>query len=388
MTIERIIFFPNTLSQYDVLGSFTKGLMEALKRLGIDCELVIPDRNKIMPFLSHIYVSQPDFTLSFNGLLPNDKGEFLSDVLDLPHVCCLVDSANFFLSLKDSPRNIITCPDRTSCTLFQSQKVRHTFFLPHAVNKEILELQEEEPIYDAVFLGSAIDYLAIQEKWKAKYDSKTIKILKDCQEAVFSDPSLPYQTALMSAIPIESLEENEYVQLLNDFDLFLRGKDRIQLIKSIKGCSVHVFGGSTGFRSWKELLGAAMGNIYLHDPVSYFDSIAIMRKSKIVLNSSPMFKHGAHERIFTGLACNACVLTNETSYMLENFEHGNDILLYRPLQKDAIDGVLQPYLNNETLRKEIAAAGKNKVARFHTWDNRAKDLLVQLEPILEELADA
>ena len=100
-----------------------------------------------------------------------------------------------------------------------------------------------------------------------------------------------------------------------------------------------------------------------------------------------MFKYGAHERIFTGLACNALVLTNETAYMLENFEHGKDILLYKSNQKEVVDDLLQPYLNQESLRKQIAQAGKNKVALYHTWDHRAKELVSQLEPILEALAE-
>lgn len=388
MTVEHIIFFPNTLSQYDALTHFTEGLMSAFKRIGIHCELVIPNKKDILPFLTRIYVDQPDFTLSFNGLLPNEKGEFLADVINVPHVCCLVDSAHFFESLKASPLNIITCPDRTSCSLFQAMKVKHTFFLPHAVSKEVLESTETYPaLYDVVFLGSGIDYLAILEKWKLKYEPKLVKTLQDCAEAVLEDPALPYQTALLASCNPENFEEKEYIQLLNDLDLYLRGKDRIQLIKSIKSCKVDIFGSSIGLRSWRELLGAVGANVRIHDPVSYKDSLQIMRKSKVVLNSSPMFKHGGHERIFTGLACNALVLTNETSYMLENFDHGKELLLYRAHHMDAIDGMLLPYLKNEKLRQQLVEAGKQKVALYHTWDHRAKELIAQVEPILESLSE-
>lgn len=388
MTIERILFFPNTLSQYDALTHFTQGMMNAFLRLGIRCELVIPNKNDMLPFLSSVYLDQPDFTLSFNGLLPNDKGEFLADVLNIPHVCCLVDSAHFFTALKNSAFNIITCPDRTSCALFQAMGVKHTLFLPHAVDKEIVESNERQPmLYDVCFLGSGINYLAILEKWKANYDAKTVKLLRDCAEAVLDDPALPYQMALIASLNPESFKEDAYTQLLNDLDLYLRGIDRIRLIKSIKNCPVHIFGSCLRGNSWKEILGAAGPNIHVHNPVSYQESIAIMRQSKIVLNSSPMFKQGGHERILTGLACNALVLTNETSYMLENFEHGKDLLLYSNRKIDSVDEMLAPYLENEELRLQVAASGKQKVLRSHTWDNRAKELIAQVEPILEILGD-
>ncbi|KAF3362201.1 hypothetical protein PHSC3_001268 [Chlamydiales bacterium STE3] len=385
MSIQHIIFFPNTLSQYDVLNQFTKGLMKAFQKLGISCELVVPERQDIFPFLQRIYADQPDFTLSFNGLLPNENGEFLADVLGLPHVSCLVDSAHFFAALKESPLNIITCPDRFSCTLFEEMQVNHTLFLPHAVDVDVLKAPSEPSIYESVFLGSCVDYEEILEKWKFTYPAPIVKKLIECVEATLSDPALPYQLALKNSLDSCHFREEEYFQLLMDLDLYLRGKDRVELIQSIRSCPVHIFSNNSDV--WQKLLGSNSPNLIFHPPVHYEEALAIMRKSKIVLNSSPMFKQGGHERIFNGLASNALVLTNATSYVQENFEAGKELLLYQSHQKGTVDEMLQPFLQNESLRRTVAERGKQKVARLHTWDQRAQELIDRLEPMLAELAD-
>ena len=53
---------------------------------------------------------------------------------------------------------------------------------------------------------------------------------------------------------------------------------------------------------------------------------AFMARSKIVLDATSKFPHGAHERIWYGMAEGAAILTDRSTYMEQDFTHGADIL--------------------------------------------------------------
>lgn len=386
MKLEHVVIFLNHLSQYNVLTCFTEGVAAALERQGISCEFAKPDKQDLMPFLAKIYVNQPDCTLSFNGLLPNEFGDFLCDKLEIPHICCLVDSAHFFSSLANSPFNIITCPDEASCDVFHEMNFPNAYFMPHAVDRKLFDepIQESRP-YDAVFLGSCIDYLSILEKWEAKYPANLVKGLKEGAERVLQDPHLSYQRALPLIVNQEAIGVEEYGNLMRDFDLYIRGKDRIELIQSIKTADLHVFGESLGKRTFKDYLKSQENRIVFHPSVNYPEALKIMGQSKIILNSSPMFKKGGHERIFSGLALGAAVLTNETEFMLKNFKRDEEILLYNPKAKEEINENLKFFLSQESARKNLALRGREKVLKQHIWDNRIQDLVPKLEAAIEKI---
>lgn len=384
MKIETIAVFPNTLSQFDVLSHFTQGLILALKRLGIQTDLLVPNKKDPMSFLSKIYREQPDCTLSFNGLLPNEFGEFLCDQVEIPHVCCLVDSAHFFSVLRQSPLNVIACCDLASCDIFQSWNST-ALFMPHGIDKALTTESLGEKPFDVVFIGSSIDFLAILDKWRSNLDPKTVTALLECAEAVLKDPALPYQKALTAFVPPEQFDSSTYEKLMQDVDLYIRGRDRVELIQSIQETDVHIFGPSLGARSWKELLGSKPHRAIIHHEISYLESLNVMRESKIVLNSSPMFKFGGHERIFLGMALGALVISNETAFLKDQFVDGEDLALYTPSDKSGVSEVIKKYLTDEPLRKKMAINAREKVARSHTWDKRAAKLIADLEPILEKM---
>ncbi len=51
------------------------------------------------PFLDTLFADRPECTLSFNGLLPDAEGRFFCEMIQIPHVACLVDAPTQFFSL-------------------------------------------------------------------------------------------------------------------------------------------------------------------------------------------------------------------------------------------------------------------------------------------------
>ena len=117
--MKRIDVFMPPLSTYGVLHHFTEKMHEALLRAGIQSRLLEAKRNDPGPFLKALFEDKPDCTISFNGLLPDTQGRFFCDMVNIPHVACLVDSPNSYLSLTQSPLTIITCVDQSSVDFFR-----------------------------------------------------------------------------------------------------------------------------------------------------------------------------------------------------------------------------------------------------------------------------
>lgn len=378
-------------SQYGVLHHFTKKLCEALIRSGVTCRLLQAERNNPKPFLTEIFQDPPDCTLSFNGLLPDDEGRFFCDMIQIPHVACLVDSPNQFFSLIKSPYTIITCVDRFSCEFYRGMNFDNVLFMPHGVEKNLTFNPEVERTHDVVLLASCIDYNEIRQGWTKKYSKELCRVLDEAAEMTFADQETPYVQAFVQALDkhlgqnMINTQQLDFVSILEDLEFYIRGYDRIQMIKNIKDATVDIYGSEDTAETWKKYLGSNQKNVRIHEPVPYDRALDLMKQSKIILNSCPWIKNGGHERIFAGLACGALVITNENIFMRENFKDGDSIAFYRFNHWDKLNHQVNQYLANEDKRSSLAHKGRELVMKGHTWDHRAAVLLKELPPLLQRI---
>lgn len=385
--VKRIDLFMPPLSQYGVLHYMTKDIYNALIRAGVNCRLLVADHDDPEPFLQSLFNNPPECTLSFNGLLPDAKGRFFCEMIKIPHIACLVDSPNQFAALAQCKLNIITCPDLYACEFFRGLKVENVLFLPHGVGKDTEPSKDKNKKYDVVMLASCIDYENIRDQWKGKYSKDVCAILNLAAEKSAADFSLPYVEAFVQAMnellpKSPSIDPSTFnlMQLLDDLEMYLRGKERVELVRGIKNAKIDLFG--AGWDNEK-YFRKKNSNIVMHDPVHYEEALEIMKRSKIVLNSCPWIKNGGHERIFAGMACGAVVITNENPFMKEHFKDGEDICYYNHGKFDGLDGIIATYLSDDAKREKVAASGRKKVMQGHTWDHRVAALLKQLPGCLE-----
>jgi len=370
-------------SQYGVLHTLTKELYEALQRQGIQCRLLIAERENPKPFLESIFSDPPDCTLSFNGLLPDKNGNFFCDMIKIPHVCVLVDSPNHFAALAKSPFNIITCPDLFGCEFFKGLGSEAIIFMPHGVDKNLK--QGGEKIYDVVMLSSCIDYEAIEKNWQSKYSKDFCDILKKAADEALTNPTISYVQALVEKINqsgemISSYQIN-MVELLDELERYFRGKDRVDLIRNIKSAKIDLFGAKDGVIGWDNYLGD-QANVTLHDPIPYEEALDVMKKSKIVLNSSPWIRNGGHERLFASIMCEALAVTNENLYIQDHFEVGKELLFYHPGDWEDLNEKIEFFLTHDEERKAACQKAREKVLKEHTWDERVSKLLLLIDECL------
>lgn len=389
--MQRIDLFMPPISRYNALHHMTKDIFQAFKRLGVNCRLLVAQKDNPQPFLESIFSDKPDFTFSLNGLLPDEQGRFFCDMIKIPHVGFLVDSPNHFVTMAKSAMNIITCPDVFSCHFLRGLHCENVLFLPHGVAADLAPDPKLQRTYDVVFLASCIDYKAIEEKWKTAYPKPIQDILFHAAEIALSPEAPPYVQAFVAAMNDSVSKHAELdpaainmIELLDELEVYIRGKDRVELVRAIRDADVLVIGAGGGESGWEKYLSDRK-NVTIRPPIPFEEALEVMKQSKIILNSCAWINAGGHERLFAGMACEALVITDQNPWLKEKFTEGQELAFYRHGKWDEVNAMINGYLADEPKRRETAQKGRDKVMKEHTWDVRMKSLLQQIAPILEKL---
>ncbi|MDF2549117.1 MAG: hypothetical protein K0S07_184 [Chlamydiales bacterium] len=388
LVFNHICFLVNT-NLYDTKRYFVSCLVKACQRAGIHSSVIDSDAwNEVTA--QKIAALNPDLTCSFNEVLPDEMGRFMWDDLQLPHLALIVDPVIYSLHLLKSPFSILTTVDRYDLELLKSFQFERSFFFPHAVDRDEMPGAEAERCYDAVFIGSCYDHEGLREEWRQRCSKRDSLLIEESVERVLADNSTFFVQALWNTLQERSvsLEEVDFHSLCFYTDYYLRGKDRFELIKSIEHVDLHLFGQphpETPYgRSWQRYLERP--NIHLHPPVSYVESLEVMKKAKFCLNSTPSFKNGTHPRIFAGMALESVVVTNDNQFFGEFYDDGKDILLYQHKQWHLLEEKLLSLLKEPEKRMAMAREGRRKTMQDHTFDSRVETLQRELPPLLEKLS--
>lgn len=377
---------------YESKRHFSTKLAEALERKGIKT-LLIDVKEGVLgaEIISQIVRFKPDLTCSFNSLLPISEKQFLWDYLQTPHLSVVVDPVIYSMNLIDSPFSIIASVDQNDVQALKSYPFHNVFFWPHAVERELSGKGEKEKPYEVVFLGSCYDYESLRASWRQQNQEKINNVIDDAIDLVLVDNHTSIAQALVKAINSTKIspEGLDFQSMYYYVDYYTRGKDRVDLIKSIKDAKVHVFGElsrdtAVGVMGWEQYL-ANCPNVSINPSVTYEKGLEILKRSKIALNSMPFFKNGTHERVFTALGCGALPITSDNVYWRSHFKDGEELVLYASADIQEVDEIVNTYLNEDKLRNHIVAQGAAKIQKEHTWDVRVEQLLKELSPILSHV---
>lgn len=387
--IDRICLLVN-YNLYESKRHFVQGLIQALNRREIETKVIDVQETPLdSRGIASIQAFDPQLTCSFNTFLPTRENLYLWDIIQVPHLYIHVDPALYASHLTRSPYIIISCVDRKDTAALRSESFPRAFFLPHAIERGIAYEENKERPLDVVFLGSCYDYETLSEMWKKDFTPEQIAFLKDAVERVLADNSTSIADALVQAWSAAKLDSRtiDFITMYKYIDYYSRGKDRVDLIRSIKNTKVHVFGDVAPDipackKGWSHYL-KDQSNVVIHPAVNFSESLEILKQAKVCLNSNPFFKEGSHERILYAYACGALPLTSDNLWVREEFIDGTDIILYQHDALDKVEVKLQPFLENENKRRAAVNLGKDKVLKKHTWDNRVEEIIATLKDVTE-----
>ena len=366
-----LILPPTKRAGYGVLESFTRDLNSAFGQIGVESRILEPSSRLI----STLIRDQPDYTLSFNGILPDPEGRWLCEMVDIPHIAYIVDSPNHFLELAKQSMNVIVTIDQGFAGLFERYGAERVCFLPHAVSREVTFTHEAHPEFGWVFFGTCFDVEAIEMQWQRDYSQRVQEVLHAAASLALEDPQIFYFDAFMRSAESHGLTPAELGNLsipvlLQSLENKIRGEDRLFLLRNLEGIPVDVFGRSIHKRGWGELLRGS--SVCVHDAIDYSQVKSIIRRSKGVLNSTPSIRYGAHERIFEAMAAGVGVVTSESVFLRNEFG-GENFYIYGDVSSPQ-----RAFKAEEELGGDKKESRCRAVIKHHTWIKRAEQLVAFL----------
>jgi hypothetical protein len=255
--------------------------------------------------------------------------------------------------------------------------------MPHGVDKNLTFDAGQKRDIDILFLASYIDYEKLRQEWQQVLPKIVSQVMDDAIALTFSDDKTSFIEAFNFAYRDRLGLKEEPKNMGQDFVLplvllerYVKGKERVDLVKSIKDAQITIFHGhNPNEPGWEKVLDEGCKNVTLLGPLDFEEGLDAMKRAKIMLNSSIKNKQGAHERVFYGFACGALSLTNENPFINQDFEDEENILFFHPQRLDEVNDKLCSYLADEDKRKEAAAQGRTIVMSGHTWDHRVRALI-------------
>lgn len=367
-----------------MLTYLLKKIYEAFVRLGYDCRLVSSD-----DFFTTSVNDPPDLVFGINGVPFNKERQMLCDIIKKPYFSYLIAPPYRFHEVIGSPYVYVGCDDRYGCEFMDDMGFERSYFFPHGVDQNLSPDPKIDRDIDVLMPMTFMDYELLRDEWWKLLPEIVCKVMDDAIEITLSDNHTSFMKAFSDAYKVHlGLPENpkkigfDLALPLMLMERYIKGKERVDFVKSITDAKVTLLNGhQQGHPGWEKVLGDKYKNITLHEPVSFYDMIELMKRSKIVLNCFSKNKEGAHDRVFNAFACGALSMTNENVFLKDFFEDEKNILFYQPYKLEDVNAKLNKFLADEELRQHVAETGRQEVMANHTWDCR----ILALSDLWEEL---
>jgi len=276
----------------------------------------------------------------------------------------------------------ITVVDRTHLEILSFLDVKHdAFFLPHA---GMMPLSGLPGIFDRdidiLFVGS-IPFQPTREMLDGKASFLRAKdlgvsLLRGTAERILEKSQEPF-AAFREACDeysfdldvLDSEAKFNCCEALAFLSRWCESKKRIDLLKALKSVPVAIVGEIP--LSVRNSLGSH--HMY-YGPLLGYQVLMLMQRAKILLNSVSVFPRGAHERVFYGMACGACVVTDKSEYLKEYYNDNED-LFYFPEDAGVFDDFFIEKLKNLDKLQKITASAVLKYENRDTWYCRSEEVI-------------
>lgn len=158
---------------------------------------------------------------------------------------------------------------------------------------------------------------------------------------------------------------------MNFIDLYVRNTQRTQVVKELVDAGITVQAVGAG---WEKLKCRHPEYLKMIPQMDSQTCLMLTKRAQISLNVMPGFKQGAHDRIFNAILNGAISVSDDNYYLRDILPEGCGICYYDMQQLESLPSLVQKLLEHPEQRKEICAAGYEKVSQYHTWRERAFQL--------------
>ncbi|MBD5484967.1 MAG: glycosyltransferase [Lachnospiraceae bacterium] len=318
----------------------------------------------------------------------------------IPYVCWSVDSPvpELFSNALKNEWNRVFLFDRAQYEMFRSVNPQHIFYLPLATNIKrwenvILAMQDEDfAKYDSdvSFVGSLYTEKCRYDQLLQKQSSSDTHVISKYTQG-FVDGLIETQLQTYGYNFIADTLTDRIIREIADSDPnFYSGNDtytnadRYLVAHQYIGIKLAAVERE---RTLNRLAKHFRVTLYTRSDTSTLNGVdcrggvntltempKVFHASRINLNITMRpIETGLSLRIWDVLGCGGFLLTNYQAEIPEYFEIGRDLETYESMEE--LEQKIQYYLTHEEERIEIAINGYEKVAAYHTWEQRITEMI-------------
>lgn len=390
--MKKILIFQLKKVCYDSYTYFSSQIGSFLEKNGYDVTYFQLGRDGSLADIEQFAGQSFDAVLEFNSDLPKirmEDGSYFLSQIDAPFIDFILDHPLYHHdSLKQDIGSFYVCcldANHRDYILENYPHISDVFVLPVTGSETAEAVPYDKREIPLLFSGT---YTSPAEVWEA---------IKDCPgfigadirrliEMMLADSSLTLEHAVhMLAEESDSLIEANFPLHMQAYflaDTYLRAYTRDQVIRTLLSHHIPltIYGGE-----WEKLTSSLSApeaaSLTLHPGVPFTDSFTLMAHAKITLNVMPLFKAGAHDRIFSAQLNHCVCLTDPSTYLLDCYTDRKDIVFYDLMQPDSLLSAIDFLFHNETAATQIATCGYQNAHANHSWENYGQQLLHFLDSI-------
>ena len=151
---------------------------------------------------------------------------------------------------------------------------------------------------------------------------------------------------------------------------------RHKVLSRARGVRPHVVGAVP-----TNIFDGPMDHVTFHGDPPFAEILAMVRRSKFVLNVTPKFLGGSHDRVWNTIARGSNVITTDSTYLRRSFTHGENVLF---LPRDGVDwgDLVAGLLDKPAKLAAMAASARTIYQAKHTWKHRAGLIAAVMTPLV------
>lgn len=374
--------------QYGSLRLHIDQLGAALTGLGHGAQIIDLMADDAVAQVHASVETPPDcyFGISGIGSDVTIEGASAYDRIGRPYASLYVDHPVHHQGRLATPiaRNIAFFLDRSHVQFMtawsKGRGFSHLGFMPPGAN----ELPEPTDLSDEAFARRDIPLLFTgtyrgppATPWRDQGDNPARTVMDAVAELMAADARLPLLDALRSALArlykadLTSQLLDEFMPLLPQAQFFAEAyhRDRLLRILGQAGTALTVYGSG-----W-EPLAAAYPSFTYGGVGSFEETLHLLRRTRLVLNTNNGFVQGGHERVFTAMAGGAAVISDDNKYYQEAFKPGREIALFPWSKAEQVPAQIAALLGDPAALGAMARSGAKRTQADHRWSSRAARLV-------------
>ena len=201
--------------------------------------------------------------------------------------------------------------------------------------------------------------------------------MKELIEMRIEDPILPMEAGFGQLLKAhgEELPDDKFALFMNAMypvDAFIRDYFRKAAVDELVSAKIPVRLVGEG---WEKYQTPYERYRTIEKQVTYDLSFEKIAREQIMLDVSPIFNRGVHDRAIAGMANRTVVLTDSNPYRCAHFKNRKDMMFYSLAKIDSLSEAAGELMENEKLRSEIRENAYQTFCAGHTWRARAKEIL-------------